>query len=455
MLLFGLYALQLFQTTRAAASCAKGQSVMKLNMLPSTGSPPMGAACLDGSPTGYYIEKTTNISHANDWQLYFQGGGWCYSEIDCYGRSKTTLGSSKAWPKSQCLGGPLAADCEANPLFCQYNRVYLAYCDGNSFASNRADAVNVTGTAVPPGTQIFWRGKANIAATLNDLLTKHNLGNAVNVLESGGSAGGLAAYLHADSVHDWFVAHAPNLKKYKSAPISGFFLDHNNVLGNPVYETMMKYLFEASNAVSGVNQNCIAATPNKDDQWRCNFASHAYAHTKAPIFPLNSALDSWQTGCIYTATLDPGFPSSTPKKLDEHGNCANAAAPFNGSACAGKPRADCLGPWSNCSKSTEECNAPQLTAMNQYITDFKSAMTSAVPAFTKEGNGAFIHSCHKHCAEQDTSKFTTVALNGVTMRDAFNAWWQSDGTEPAAKHTHLEMCTYTQGQRACNPTCGK
>lgn len=115
----------------------------------------------------------------------------------------------------------MAADCEANPIFCQYNRIYLAYCDGNSFASNRDGAVAVTGAGVPPGAQIFWRGKANIEATLIDLLKNHNFGNAVNVLETGGSAGGLAAYLHADFVHEWLIAHAPNLKKYKSAPISG------------------------------------------------------------------------------------------------------------------------------------------------------------------------------------------------------------------------------------------
>ena len=30
-------------------------------------------ACLDGSLPGFYIEKAKDASHANDWQLYFQG----------------------------------------------------------------------------------------------------------------------------------------------------------------------------------------------------------------------------------------------------------------------------------------------------------------------------------------------------------------------------------------------
>ena len=78
---------------------------------------------------------------------------------------------------------------------------------------------------------------------------------------------------------------------------------------------MIKHLFNASNATGGVNQNCIAAMPT-EEQWKCNFASHAYAHTQAPIFVLNSALDSWQSSCIFTSTLDPGFPKSTPPALD-------------------------------------------------------------------------------------------------------------------------------------------
>ena len=92
---------------------------------------------------------------------------------------------------------------------------------------------------------------------------------------------------------------------------SRYFLDHDNVMGDPVYETMMKNLFIESNATGGLNRHCIAAMA-PDEHWKCNFASGAYSYTQAPIFALNSALDAWQTGCIYTATLDPGFPKTTP-----------------------------------------------------------------------------------------------------------------------------------------------
>ena len=115
-------------------------------------------------------------------------------------------------------------------------------------------------------------------------------------------SGGLAAYLHADRVHDILAnaqakevtkqlqqpqqrgaaaalhsngnAHviapdvdssvststgadshnAASLKKFKTIGMSGFFLLHDNVLGDPIYQTQMKNVFEISNSSGGVSE---------------------------------------------------------------------------------------------------------------------------------------------------------------------------------------------------------
>ena len=72
----------------------------------------------------------------------------------------------------------------------------------------------------------------------------------------------------------------------------------------------MKYIFTLANSTNGVNAKCIAAM-DEGDQWKCNFAQEAYAYTESETFPLNSALDSWQTACIYTSELPPSFPNQT------------------------------------------------------------------------------------------------------------------------------------------------
>jgi len=46
----------------------------------------------------------------------------------------------------------MSSDCKSNPDFCNYNRVHMVYCDGNSFSGNRDDPVNVN------GKPLYFRG---------------------------------------------------------------------------------------------------------------------------------------------------------------------------------------------------------------------------------------------------------------------------------------------------------
>lgn len=121
-----------------------------------------------------------------------------------------------------------------------------------------------------------------------------------------------------------------------------------------VYPIQMKNIFKLANSTQGLNAQCIASFAPKD-QWQCNFAQHAYAHTKSHTFPLNSALDSWQTQCIYTSELVVGFPHQT---TTSNGNCANASG------------------WAACAKNPETCSTKKMILMNQYLNDFNTIMNS-------------------------------------------------------------------------------
>lgn len=305
--------------------------------------------------------------------------------------------------------------------------------------------IDVVAPNAKPGTQIWFRGKRIIDAVIQTLAAEHGLSDATVVLETGASAGGLAAYLHADYVHQKLREVAPGLATYASAPISGFFLDHPNVLGAPVYEVMMRHLYGISNASSGVNPRCIAAHAPAE-QWVCLFAANSYAHTDVPIFALNSAIDAWQTGCIYTATLDPGFPSSHHEGL-EHANCGNVGH------AAGNPK---TGPWTKCSGDLEECNATQIGVMNRYIDDFRAAMNTTA-TFRKPGNGAFIHSCHTHCEAQTTPSWLHFKVGGVSIQESVSKWWRenlaSNFTTPATGNTYAPCSYRTSTPHECNPTC--
>eukprot|EP01064_Diplonema_japonicum_P028022 TRINITY_DN421_c1_g1_i4.p1 TRINITY_DN421_c1_g1~~TRINITY_DN421_c1_g1_i4.p1 ORF type:complete len:449 (+),score=126.40 TRINITY_DN421_c1_g1_i4:34-1380(+) len=385
-----------------------------------------GAVCLDGSPAGFYFSPAADVKDRNNWQIYFEGGGWCYDDMDCYGRSSTGLGSSTHWASTMGVGGIMSDNCAINPDFCNFNRVFLTYCDGNSFTGNRDEPL------VVKGKPLYFRGRRIIDAVLQTLIPM-GLWNAENVLLTGCSAGGLATYLHTDYVHQWLKTNVPPLKVFKAASISGFFLDHNNLVGQPVYEAQMKNIFHVANSTHGVNDACIAAYP-ADEQWKCNFAQYTYPHIQAPFLALNSGYDSWQTGCIYAAKLVPGFPNQT---VTWNGQC------------------NAVSPWQNCVGNPDNCNSTQMVTMNKYITDFKADMQSA-GTYNKNGNGAFIHSCHTHCEGTNDHQWMTFKVRGVTIRDAFSKWWhQHSSTSPAAPNNYVpcEYKTGSTGPRDCNPTC--
>ena len=262
------------------------------------------------------------------------GGGWCYNETLCAERAKGTLGSSTKLPSTfEFPSGYVSTSQEGNTAFYDANRVVLWYCDGASFSGNR------DGTVKAGDQTLYFRGWRNLQAIISQLKDKHNLSQAKEVLLSGGSAGGLAAFLHADYVKTLLP---PSVKKYKVgpsaalplarhhlaaaqrlfffssptaavclqwpcplpfppqvSPASGFFMDHVDASGAPYYPMNMRYVYNMQNASRGVNQACYTAMAPHNKDYSCIYAQNSYAFTQAPIFPLQSALDSWQMGNVY------------------------------------------------------------------------------------------------------------------------------------------------------------
>jgi len=251
---------------------------------------PENAKCLDGTPALYYHRKGTG-SGANKWFLHQQGGGWCYDLNGCVGRSKGSLGSTKAdKPTSSLNGGYFSTDPNQNPLMYNWNAVELRYCDGASLSGDK-ETPTVVG-----GTTLHFRGRAILDAEIKSLLNDRGMDKATDVVVSGCSAGGLATFLHCDH---WAAAIANATKsaaKVVCMPDSGFFLDEDRA---PTYGSKMRnvYNFQQSSA-AGLNEACVAAHKSTGDPEKCIFAQWTSAHIKTPTFPLQSVYDSWQTGNV-------------------------------------------------------------------------------------------------------------------------------------------------------------
>eukprot|EP01045_Picozoa_sp_COSAG04_P028077 COSAG04_NODE_4268_length_2197_cov_1.835558_1_plen_206_part_00 len=140
--------------------------------------------------------------NSSDWSVSTNGGGWCLTEELCRTRAATALGSSKgynvsgAWgpPPRNLNGGPAAYTCQGLDPNC--TRVFLPYCDGSCFASQRPAPWPVNGS----NTTLHFRGLASLERTFDVLEARFGLAKAQRLVLQGGSAGGLSTYLHLDRV---------------------------------------------------------------------------------------------------------------------------------------------------------------------------------------------------------------------------------------------------------------
>jgi hypothetical protein len=256
----------------------------------------MGAVALDGSPFIYYVspgaEKTKFV-------VFQKGGGWCGSDVECAARALTELGSSNAtfFPSTITFETfsqtshfmLLFSNKSVSPLTWNFTKIFLPYLDGGSQIGDLTAPVTV-------GKQtIYYRGKRIHRATMETLLAVEGLASATDVVLSGGSAGGLSTYLHADT---WKAA-LPSAKVV-AVPDSGFFLNYNATSTKPphrqTYGAMMRWVFNRMNGTGGVPDACVAANPS--DPALCIFAEVVSKTLKTPTLAQQSTYDSFQVDAI-------------------------------------------------------------------------------------------------------------------------------------------------------------
>ena len=114
-----------------------------------------------------------------------------------------------------------------------WNHVWIKYCDGNSFTGDNASATTIPASGTQPATTLHWRGSRIIDATIESLLANplRPLFSAVEVVVGGGSAGGLATFIHCDR---WAGHFRTAQTHFACLADSGFFLDYES---GPVHHT--------------------------------------------------------------------------------------------------------------------------------------------------------------------------------------------------------------------------
>lgn len=330
------------------------------------------AKCLDGSPGYYYFRPApANGVNATKWVLHIQGGGWCTSASNCAGRATRYLGSSSTNITHYPDHGPFTDIlCPGKGLYCGGGDGMGSYVfmvndpsvneysyDWNAVFLRYCDGMAFTANASHPikvqgGQQIWLRGYEILHATFDSLIRSYKLGHATEVNLGGSSAGGHATYLHADSMADWVYAANEAAGKPHARVVA--MPDSGFWPESQRSSAFREWFALQGNVTDGLPKNCKYRETNVT---RCLFPEHFADEIETRLFPQQSLYDP-----------------------DQHQH--NKSTAF----------INLHGQW-------------LLETMNKTI--LQTRRVDGLP------NGAWIHSCTRHCSNQ------LLNIDGFTATTAF------------------------------------
>jgi hypothetical protein len=396
--------------TTESARVLPGQRMIRLS-----GEPSGGAACLDGSDYAFYVVPRNTSAFS----IAIHGGGWCGDEVECAERTKTSLGSSKAWNLTECWGPP-GFNCYGTE---DCTMVFMPYCDGSSFTGHR------DGTwPVPNSTRVLtFRGKMNFERTVDILIRDFGLGKAKDVMLSGGSAGGLSTFLKLDRLQERLPS-----AKVVGMPVAGYFADlgrapfaaptvpHYPDFPNyhPPYDSFggyMKYLYTMHNSSAGLHSAsglaCQSHYNSTSEEWKCSMAPFAQAFVTTPFFSVQSRFDEFQIG--------PGI-AHVPCEM--------------GQAYAPPYRTD----------PAHVCNGTEQAFIVEYGANF---LEQFMPVLESKVHGCFLVSCIQHGIN--------ARLDNLSLVDAFIAWRTKSAIGAEHGYHFVDDCgTGGSGNSPCNTGAG-
>eukprot|EP01083_Nonionella_stella_P303747 1052613_1 len=203
--------------------------------------------CLDGSAPAFYYRPGTA---ATKYQIYFEGGGFCFNYKDCSKRSQTKLGSSRtyknyAWFNTEYL----STNQHMNPLSHNWNTLYIRQCDGMAYLANKRMIT------VFDKKRIYFEGFAILRNLMRFLFVEHNefeLNTATDIIISGASAGGMTILYHANYIWNEYIAKHNNQVHFMAVIESGYFrMVHDKTVND------LLWLYENMDVMDSLNAECV------------------------------------------------------------------------------------------------------------------------------------------------------------------------------------------------------
>jgi hypothetical protein len=248
------------------------------------------AQCLDGTNYKFEISKGFDDG-VNKFLLFFEGGGWCIFNTDgynyekCLERTQISWGSSKPlWKRSSKLSRLfyiLSSNKKFNPVFYNWNKILVRYCDGFGHQGYSKKPI------VYKDKELFIRGHNNTMGIIDYLKTNANLMDADRLVLAGHSAGGTAALYWSN-----YIKNVLNpITKVSTVVDSGIFLDVSNY--NDTQHKMKDNWIKVYSLTHSKHDSFMTSFCNLTVGWKCFMPENLITTSKVPVLILHSLYDSW------------------------------------------------------------------------------------------------------------------------------------------------------------------
>jgi hypothetical protein len=435
------------------------------------------------TPRGEAPTIELNTTGSKGWVIHMSGGGWGFRKNTT---ATTAAGGAGAWVRDGADGvsllgagqlgaqpkysgcymfcdGVLSADAAQNPLFHDFNKVFIPINDGTSFTGNLERPIPAS---VPPKYPNKWpiylRGGRIVSAVVSFLMKAHGMSAATDVIITGGSSGGMAVYLNCDRIADQI--HAVNSKiRVTCLADAGMFLDHPGLSGTPTLSPEFIQSFYAWNSSSMTDEDCIAHYTPLGTPWKCIFSQYVLPFVKTPLF---IAQVTRVTPLVAPRKTSPRSERLCPSHCCFDELCVTLTYMLGCSLCpvCAQNLYDSyqlghilhIGECSTYGKDLSACPNSTVDAVQAYGATMRGIIKSglAAPGLNR---GAFAPSCIAHCQtvanEHPAALWNWPSRSGIdqgsnvaTPELAFNAWYTKGAGAAGAKV--IEACDF-----GCNSKC--
>jgi hypothetical protein len=91
--------------------------------------------------------------------------------------------------------GLLSTDPKRNPVFHDWTKIFLIYCDGSEYTGNKTDPISYK------DAKLYFRGHSNVLEFFRYMDEQFDFYNGKRIVLTGVSAGGMGTYFYSNYLY--------------------------------------------------------------------------------------------------------------------------------------------------------------------------------------------------------------------------------------------------------------